>query len=326
MYGDKELNSSQNAELAIETNGLVKKYGEDVLAVDGINLSIPTNSIYALLGPNGAGKTTTIAMLTTLFEPTSGTAKVANFDVVNQAMKVRRRIGVTFQEMVLDLDLTGRQVLDYHGRLYGMKKKERQEKIAEFLALVELEKAADRLVRTYSGGMKRRLELVRALMNTPSILFLDEPTLGLDPQTRNLIWQYIQKLKQEKGMTLLLTTHYMDEAEQLADKVAIIDHGKIVVEGTPQALIEKMGADVIRINGKGEKDQFINQIKALPYVQVVNLGEDEIQIGVDNGNRRLVELISLANKVKFDIEEVSITKPNLDEVFFQHTGRSLRAE
>jgi ABC-2 type transport system ATP-binding protein len=228
--------------------------------------------------------------------------------------------------MVLDLDLTGRQVLDYHGRLYGMKKKERQEKIAEFLALVELEEAADRLVRTYSGGMKRRLELVRALMNTPSILFLDEPTLGLDPQTRNLVWQYIKKLKQEKGMTLLLTTHYMDEAEQLADKVAIIDHGKIVVEGSPQALIEKMGADVIRINGKGEKDQFIKQIKALPYVQVVNLGEADLQIGVDNGNRRLVELISLANKVKFDIEEVSITKPNLDEVFFQHTGRSLREE
>lgn len=320
------MNSSQNSELAIETNGLVKKYGEDVLAVDGINLSIPTNSIYALLGPNGAGKTTTIAMLTTLFEPTSGTAKVANFDVVKQAMEVRRRIGVTFQEMVLDLDLTGRQVLDYHGRLYGMKKKERQEKIAEFLALVELEEAADRLVRTYSGGMKRRLELVRALMNTPSILFLDEPTLGLDPQTRNLIWQYILKLKQEKGMTLLLTTHYMDEAEQLADKVAIIDHGKIVVEGSPQALIEKMGADVIRISGKGEKNQFIKQIKALPYVQVVNLGEADLQIGVDNGNRRLVELISLANKVKFDIEEVSITKPNLDEVFFQHTGRSLREE
>ena len=320
------MNNPLNSDIAIETNGLVKKYGDDVLAVDGINLLIPTNIIFALLGPNGAGKTTAISMLTTLFEPTLGTARVASFDVVKQAMDVRRSIGVTFQEMVLDLDITGQQVLDYHGRLYGMNKKERRDKIAELLALVELEDAADRLVRTYSGGMKRRLELIRALMTTPRILFLDEPTLGLDPQTRNHIWQYIQKLKKEKGMTLLLTTHYMDEAEQLADRVAIIDHGKIVVEGTPQELIDKMGADVVRIIGKGQKNQFIEQIKGLSYVQVVNLGETDIQIGVDNGNRRLVDLISLANKVEFQIEDVSITKPNLDEVFFQYTGRSLRDE
>ena len=316
----------QTTEMAIETFELIKKYGDEVLAVDGINLSVPKNIIFALLGPNGAGKTTTISMLTTLFEPTSGTARVANFDVKEQAMDVRRSIGVTFQEMVLDLDITGRQVLDYHGRLYGMNKEEREEKISELLALVELEEAADRIVRKYSGGMKRRLELIRGLMTTPSILFLDEPTLGLDPQSRNYIWQYIQKLKKEKGLTLLLTTHYMDEAEQLADRVAIIDNGKIVVEGTPQELIDKMGADVVRIIGKGQKDQFIEQIKRLSYVEVVNLSETDIQIGVDNGNRRLVDLISLANKVEFHIEDISITKPNLNEVFFQYTGRSLRDE
>lgn len=316
----------QTTEMAIETFELIKKYGDEVLAVDGINLSVPKNIIFALLGPNGAGKTTTISMLTTLFEPTSGTARVANFDIKDQAMDVRRSIGVTFQEMVLDLDITGRQVLDYHGRLYGMNKEEREEKISELLALVELEEAADRIVRKYSGGMKRRLELIRGLMTTPSILFLDEPTLGLDPQSRNYIWQYIQKLKKEKGLTLLLTTHYMDEAEQLADRVAIIDNGKIVVEGTPQELIDKMGADVVRIIGKGQKDQFIEQIKRLSYVEVVNLSETDIQIGVDNGNRRLVDLISLANKVEFHIEDISITKPNLNEVFFQYTGRSLRDE
>ena len=320
------MNKMQTSDMAIETFELIKKYGDEVLAVDGINLSVPKNIIFALLGPNGAGKTTTISMLTTLFEPTSGTARVASFDVKEQSMDVRRSIGVTFQEMVLDLDITGRQVLDYHGRLYRMNKKEREEKIAELLALVELEEAADRIVRKYSGGMKRRLELIRGLMTTPSILFLDEPTLGLDPQTRNYIWQYIQKLKKEKGLTLLLTTHYMDEAEQLADRVAIIDNGKIVVEGTPQELIDKMGADVVRIIGKGQKDQFIEQIKGLSYVEVVNLGETDIQIGVDNGNRRLVDLISLANKLKFHIEDISITKPNLDEVFFQYTGRSLRDE
>ncbi len=320
------MSNNNNSNFAIETTELVKKYGNEVLAVDGINLSIPSNIIFALLGPNGAGKTTTISMLTTLFEPTSGSAKVAGFDVVNQAMDVRRRIGVTFQEMVLDTELTGRQVLDYHGRLYGLNKKERRAKTAELLALVELDEAADRLVRTYSGGMKRRLELIRALMTAPAILFLDEPTLGLDPQTRSHIWQYILNLKKEKGMTLLLTTHYMDEAEQLADQVAIIDHGKIVIEGTPQELIDKMGADVIRIIGKGQKDHFIEKIKSLSYVQVVNLGDEDLQIGVDNGNRRLVEIISLANKVEFHIEDVSITKPNLGEVFFQYTGRSLRDE
>jgi ABC-2 type transport system ATP-binding protein len=263
-------------------------------------------------------------MLTTLFEPTSGSAKIMGYDVVKQSMDVRRTIGVTFQEMVLDLDITGKQVLDYHGRLYNMKKEDREKKIAELLSLVELEDAADRIVRKYSGGMKRRLELIRALMTTPSILFLDEPTLGLDPQTRNLIWQYILKLKKEKGMTILLTTHYMDEAEQLADRVAIIDNGRIIVEGTPQGLINEMGADVIRIIGIGQKNQFVQQIKELSYVELVNIGEIDIQIGVDNGNRRLSDLVLLANKLDFRIEEISITKPNLNEVFFRFTGRSLR--
>jgi ABC-2 type transport system ATP-binding protein len=314
----------QELSLVIETSELVKKYGDDVLAVDKINLSIPKNIIFALLGPNGAGKSTTISMLTTLFEPTSGSAKIMGYDVVKQSMDVRRTIGVTFQEMVLDLDITGKQVLDYHGRLYNMKKEDREKKIAELLSLVELEDAADRIVRKYSGGMKRRLELIRALMTTPSILFLDEPTLGLDPQTRNLIWQYILKLKKEKGMTILLTTHYMDEAEQLADRVAIIDNGRIIVEGTPQGLINEMGADVIRIIGIGQKNQFVQQIKELSYVELVNIGEIDIQIGVDNGNRRLSDLVLLANKLDFRIEEISITKPNLNEVFFRFTGRSLR--
>ncbi|MHA2278453.1 MAG: ATP-binding cassette domain-containing protein [Candidatus Kariarchaeaceae archaeon] len=318
------MSNMQELSLVIETSELVKKYGDDVLAVDKINLSIPKNIIFALLGPNGAGKSTTISMLTTLFEPTSGSAKIMGYDVVKQSMDVRRTIGVTFQEMVLDLDITGKQVLDYHGRLYNMKKEDREKKIAELLSLVELEDAADRIVRKYSGGMKRRLELIRALMTTPSILFLDEPTLGLDPQTRNLIWQYILKLKKEKGMTILLTTHYMDEAEQLADRVAIIDNGRIIVEGTPQGLINEMGADVIRIIGIGQKNQFVQQIKELSYVELVNIGEIDIQIGVDNGNRRLSDLVLLANKLDFRIEEISITKPNLNEVFFRFTGRSLR--
>jgi len=311
-------------DLAIEVRGLVKRYNEEVLAVDGVDLSIPFNTIYALLGPNGAGKTTTISVLTTLLEPTDGNAKVLGLDVVKQASEVRKRIGVTFQEMVLDDELTGRQVMDYHGQLYSMSRDTRQAKIEELLDLVELDEAADRQAKTYSGGMKRRLELARALMTTPEVLFLDEPTLGLDPQTRVVIWDYLRTLKEESGMTLLLTTHYMDEAEELADFVGIIDMGKLVAEGTPQALIEKMGADTIHVIGKGDRDGFVEKIKALPFVQTVNVGRTVIQIGVDSGSRRLVEVISQATDNGFIVEDVSVAKPGLGEVFLKYTGRRLR--
>jgi ABC-2 type transport system ATP-binding protein len=320
------MNERLHADLAIEANELVKRYSEEVLAVNGVNLSIPANTIYALLGPNGAGKTTTISMLTTLVEPTAGSARVVGFDVVRQAHEVRCRIGVTFQETVLDDDLTGRQVLDYHGRLYGQNKAQRQAKITELLTLVELEEAADRQCRTYSGGMKRRLELARGLMTEPAMLFLDEPTLGLDPQNRVGIWDYLRNLKEQRGLTLLLTTHYMDEAERLADRVGIIDYGRLVTEGAPNELIEQMGADVIHIEGHGDKDTFVQQIEALPFVQAVTTGNGMIQTGVDSGNRRLVEVVTLANNSDFTIEDISVTKPSLGDVFLRYTGRQFRDE
>lgn len=309
---------------AIEVKGLVKRYNEEVLAVDGVDLSVPANTIYAMLGPNGAGKTTTISVLTTLLKPTQGTARVLGLDVVSQASAVRERIGVTFQEMVLDDELTGRQVMDYHGWLYGMSKPGRGAKTEELLALVELEDAADRQAKTYSGGMKRRLELARALMTSPEVLFLDEPTLGLDPQTRARVWEYLQDLKERGGMTLLLTTHYMDEAEHLADAVGIIDMGKLVAEGTPRELIEQMGADTVRIIGTGDRDEFVRRIQALPFVQSVSTGRTVIQIGVDSGSRRLVEIISQAEGNGFSVEDVSVAKPGLDDVFLKYTGRRLR--
>ena len=311
-------------EIAIEAKGLVKRYSEEVLAVDGVDLSIESNSVYTLLGPNGAGKTTTISMLTTLIEPTDGSAKVAGFDVLRQAGEVRRRIGVTFQEMALDNELTGRQVLDYHGRLYGQSKAQRKAKIAELLALVELEEAADRRVVTYSGGMKRRLELARGLMTEPQVLFLDEPTLGLDPQNRVNIWDYMRNLKEQQGVTLMLTTHYMEEAEELADRVGIIDHGRIVVEGTPRELIDKMGADAIRIAGQGNGAEFIEKVRELSFVQTVTTGEGLIQIGVDSGNRRLAEVVSMATSSGFIVEDISVAKPSLGDVFLKYTGRRLR--
>jgi len=309
---------------AIEARGLVKRYGDEVLAVDGVDLSIPANRIYGLLGPNGAGKTTTISILTTLLEPTAGEAKVLGLDVVKHAGDVRQRVGVTFQEMVLDDELTGHQVLDYHGRLYRMGKIERKAKKEELLALVELEEAAERKAKTYSGGMKRRLELARALMTTPEVLFLDEPTLGLDPQTRARIWDYLRALKEEGGMTLLLTTHYMDEAEELADTVGIINRGKLVAEGAPKALIEEMGADTIHVIGEGDRDAFVENLSALPFVQTVDVGRTVIQVGVDSGSKRLVEIIAQATDSAFTIQDITVAKPSLGDVFLKYTGRRLR--
>jgi ABC-2 type transport system ATP-binding protein len=312
------------SEVAISTHGLKKRFSEEVLAVDSINLSIPTNTIYALLGPNGAGKTTTLSMLTTLCAPTSGNAWINGLDVVQQADQVRKQIGVTFQEIVLDPDLTGRESLDFHARLYGIGKEDRLKKINELLELVELEEAADRRTNTYSGGMKRRLELARGLITNPEVLFLDEPTQGLDPQNRTNIWEYIRTLKNNTNITLLITTHYMEEASALADQVGIMDHGKLVVEGSPAELIENMGADVIRIVGKGDREAFCQAANALPFLESFNATNGIIQIGVDAGNRRLVEIVKTASSNDFEIEDISVAKPSLGDVFLKHTGRQLR--
>lgn len=315
-------------QLAIETRGLLKTYNpgkaDEVQAVKGIDLRIRPHSIYALLGPNGAGKTTALSMLTTLIRPSGGSATVAGYDVAREPDQIRRRIGVTFQEIVLDDDLTGRQILDYHGRLYGMGKRERRAKIDELLKLAELEEAADRVSKGYSGGMKRRLELIRGLMSTPEILFLDEPTQGLDPQNRANIWTYIRDLRDKQGLTLLLTTHYMEEAEALADTVGIIDQGRLIIEGTPQALVHELGADVIRVAGSGDSRQFLTKLRELSYVQGVNTSEALIQIGVENGNKRLAEVVTIASGNGFQVEDISVAKPTLGDVFLKYTGRQLR--
>jgi ABC-2 type transport system ATP-binding protein len=312
-------------ELMIETHGLVKRY-DAVTALDGIDLQVPSNSIYTLLGPNGAGKTTTITILTTLTQPTAGSASVAGYDVVRAADAVRRRIGVTFQDLVLDPDLTGRQVLDIHGRLYRQSHEQRRRRIAEMVELVQLSEAIDRLVKTYSGGMKRRLELARGLMTDPQVLFLDEPTQGLDPQNRVTIWDYIRRLKRERGLTLLLTTHSMDEAEALADTVGIIDHGCMVVEGTPPALIAKLGADRIRISGHGDAAHLLARLAALPFVERIGQADEDqvIEVGVDSGSRRLVEIVAQASGNGFVIEDIAVARPSLGDVFLKYTGRALR--
>lgn len=312
------------AAAAIIIEDLTKRFGEDSLAVDGISLSIPANSVYALLGPNGAGKTTTISLLTTLLRPTSGTARVAGYDIVKQPEQVRRRIGVTFQEIVVEPDLTGRENLEYHARLYGMKRAERRERIAELLRIVELEEAADRQTGTYSGGMRRRLELARGLLASPEILILDEPTQGLDPQNRSRIWEYITTLQRATGITVLLTTHYMDEAEAVSDRVGILDRGRIVAEGTPEELIEHMGSNRIRITGRGAVEAFIRSVQSLPFVESLHVINDKVQIGVDSGNRRLAPIVERAVQCGYEIEDISVSRPTLEDVFLQHTGRQLR--
>jgi ABC-2 type transport system ATP-binding protein len=307
----------------IVARGLVKRYGA-VTALDGVDLAVAGGSIYALLGPNGAGKTTMINILTTLAQPSSGTASVAGYDVVRQADMVRRRIGVTFQDLVLDPDLTGRQALDIHGRLYKQPRDLRHKRIDEMVQLVQLGDAIDRLVNTYSGGMKRRLELARGLMTDPLVIFLDEPTQGLDPQNRATIWEYIRALKNERGLTLLLTTHYMEEAEALADTVGIIDHGRKVAEGPPAALVAELGADLIRITGSGDATHLVERLRQLPYVDHVSPPDRMIEVGVDSGSRRVAEVVAQASGNGFVIEDISVARPSLGDVFLKYTGRALR--
>lgn len=326
---------------AIQAQALAKAFhtrdGQTVHALSGLDLTVRSGEIYALLGPNGAGKTTTLSILTTLLLPTGGTAFVAGYDVVQQPAEVRRRIGVTFQEVVLDQMLTGRRLLDFHGQLYGQPPAERRAAIIELAALVELTDVLDRQVSTYSGGMKRRLELARGLMTRPQLLFLDEPTQGLDPQNREGIWRYIRRLRDEMGITLLLTTHYMDEAEQLADRVGIVDHGKMVIEGTPSSLVAQMGADVVAIQGEGELQPLLTALEAEPYVAQVSYAhpssEDNgdnlpttqlVQIGVDQGDRRLMAVLSIAAAQGFQVQSVTVNRPSLGQVFLAHTGYALR--
>jgi ABC-2 type transport system ATP-binding protein len=309
-----------NNEFAIETRALRKLYEGDVLAVDGIDLAIPTNSVYALLGPNGAGKTTTISMLTTLIQPSGGTATVAGFDVVRQAAEVRARIGVTFQEIVLDPDLTGREALDFHGRLYNLSHSQREAKIGELLGLIELEEAADRRINTYSGGMKRRLELARGLLHYPKVLFLDEPTIGLDPQTRNRLWEYILELRKREGITIFLTTHYMDEAEN-ADRIAIMDHGKIVALDTPERLKAVVSKDIISVI-TDDNSRAAEEIKQRYQIEVRS-DDNELTFEVARGEKFLPNFIK---EFKTRILSVSLRHPSLDDVFLKLTGREIREE
>lgn len=302
----------------IETNKLIKRY-DKITAVAGINLKVKEGEIFGLLGPNGAGKTTTLSMLATLVKPTSGTAIVNGYDVVGQSGNVRKSIGMVFQDPSSDDVLSGRDNLYLHALLYGVNTRDINKKIDAVLALVDLKDRQNEIVKKYSGGMRRRLELARGLLHQPKILFLDEPTLGLDPQTREHMWEYIKRLVREKHVTIIITTHYMEEADLLCDRVAIIDHGKIVALDTPEELKRALGGDVIRL--KIQKPD-ISALKRLKHVKKVKIENGEVFMTVDNASERLQGILNAVGKVS----SVLLRSPTLNDVFLHYTGREIREE
>jgi ABC-2 type transport system ATP-binding protein len=310
---------------AIETSAITKSFDE-ITAVNKISIAVKPGELFGLLGPNGAGKTTLINMLSTMIEPSAGSAFVWDHNVVKEADAVRQNIGVVFQDTTLDDRLTGRENLDLHGRLYGLDGKTRKDRIKEVLSLVELTERADAIVKTYSGGMMRRLEIARGLMHHPHVLFLDEPTLGLDPQTRLHIWDYIKLLNREKGVTIMLTTHYMEEADKLCDRIAIIDHGEIVALDSPQILKNMLGGDVItlELEKPGDIEILCNAYQKDGCANTVSKKLNEVFITVKNGEREIPHVLALASGAGISITSVSLRKPTLDDVFIHYTGRAIR--
>jgi len=313
---------------AIFVDDLTKRF-EDVTAVDHVSFSVPEGELFGLLGPNGAGKTTTINMLSTLLRPTSGRAEVAGFDVAKRRDDVRKSIGVVFQEPALDGKLTGRENLDFHGMMYGIKSDERHRRIDEVLALVDLTDKAAVLVEKYSGGMKRRLEIARGLIQQPKVLFLDEPTLGLDAQTRRHIWDYVRKLNRERKVTIVLTTHYMEEADYLCGRIAIMDHGKFVALDTPARLKDVLGGDVVSLEIEGEPGPsaaFEAALQGLDWIKKLKRHEDALSLTMEKGERRIPELINLAQDHGVTVACVHLRKPSLEDVFLHFTGRTIREQ
>ncbi|MDO8840773.1 ATP-binding cassette domain-containing protein [Methanocalculus sp.] len=308
---------------AIVVDKLTKRFG-DLTAVDCISFEIKEGEIFGLLGPNGAGKTTTISMLSTLLEPTSGRALVNGIDISKDQDGVRKSIGIVFQDQSLDEELTAWENMDFHGRLYRIPKATREERIDEMLRLVELEDRKDSLVKTYSGGMRRRLEIARGLLHEPAVLFLDEPTLGLDPQTRNHLWEYILTLNRNKGITIILTTHYMDEADRLCDRVAIIDRGRIVAMDTPANLKSMVGEDVVTVLSPDSK-RIAEEITA-PWIVGAEQYDGQVTIRLRSAEDHLLELLSLIGRDGYTIASISIRKPTLEDVFLHYTGREMRQE
>src|SRR6476646_8527591 len=314
--------------IAIQVSRLTKAY-DGHTAVSELSFEVYAGEIFGLLGPNGAGKSTTLRTLITLLTPTSGTASVLGHDTVRDADAVRKLIGYVPQERAIDRFLTGREHLELLGALYHLPKAEAAKRIAELLKLVELEEPADRAAKTYSGGMKRKLDIACGLLPDPKILFLDEPTLGLDVQSRLKIWDYIRLLK-TRGMTVVMTTNYLDEADQLCDRIAIIDSGRIKALGSPSELKAGLGGDSLSLTiappSRARLDEFSTALKQLPQVRSVTTTSHGVEVRVESSEKSLQVVLETANRLGCQLDSIEYHRPRLDDVFIAHTGRAIKEE
>ena len=309
---------------AVEVENLTKRFG-DFCAVDSLNFKVANGEIFGLLGPNGAGKSTLIRMLTTLVPPTSGTARVNGFDIVRQANEVRQSIGVIPQAMTSDLDLSAEENMSIFAKLYGIPREKRLRTIKQLLQEVDLEKWADKPVKMFSGGMRRRLEIARGLVHEPKLFFLDEPTTGLDPVSRVAVWEMLTRLKHERDLTILVTTHYMDEADKLCDRIAIVDHGKLVALDSPLKLKTSIpGKNIIEASFSDIPQNWLETLKSLPEVAAVKADGNVYRISSNNGPRTTVALMEAARTAGATVNSLSVQSTTLDDVFVHYTGHLLR--
>ena len=307
----------QNTQPVLQTFQLSKRFGE-LEAVQNVNLRLSPGEIVGLLGPNGAGKSTTIKMLSTLLRPSAGNAVLVGYDLIKDPFKIRQHIGIIFQDSTLDNRLTGRENLEFHCMIYKVPKQERPARIQQMLEMVDLTEAADRYVKTYSGGMKRRLEIARGLLHRPAILFLDEPTVGLDPQTRATIWEYVRRLVKEYGMGVLMTTHYMEEAENCR-YIAIMDRGRLIAEGSPEQLKSMMEGDRIQLTTADNSlaASWLEQNRSLK----VTVKQDGIEFVLPHGDTQLARLLT---ELPTEVQRLTVQQPTLEDVFIKLTGRQMR--
>src|SRR5256712_4771772 len=310
----------------IQVNQITKRFG-DFTAVDGISFSVEHGEIFALLGPNGAGKSTLIRMLTTLLPATSGTATICGHDVVKEADTVRRLIGVIPQAMTSDMELSVEENLLIYAKLYGVPRERRKRLMTDLIEAVELTKWKDKPVKNLSGGMRRRLEIARGLVHEPQVFFLDEPTTGLDPVSRVSVWEMLMKLKKQRDLTILLTTHYMDEADKLCDRIAIVDHGKLVALDSPLKLKASIpGANILEVSFSPVPEGWLETLKGLPEVAHVTSVDHVFRVSSHNGPRTTVALVEAARGAGISLVSLSVQSTTLDDVFMHYTGRQLRDE
>ncbi len=311
---------------AIHVEGLSKTYNGTVRAVDNISFSVTPGEAFGFLGPNGAGKTTTVSVLTAQLAPTAGHATVDGIDVFRDPAEIKRRIGLVFQESTADSDLTGRENLELAAALFGVPRRDVKTRIDSLLERMQIGDAADRLAKTYSGGMRRRLELAVGIIHSPRVLFLDEPTLGLDPQGRAGFWRYVQELQKENGMTVFVTTHYLDEADSICERLAIIDHGHIVATGSPSELKDRIGGDVVTIRTSRTDASIETALRALPGVTAVSVQDGAYRVKAPKGDALVPVLVQTCVQLGVGLSSVSLKRPSLDEVFLEFTGREYRED